>query len=221
MIRGLRFTTKGGERSGHHGHAGVPGQLGGSAPGNRLATMLLNDSDFQGLSWSSWRQRMLLDVTHGIPDSHTEGMTLKFDNERLDELSGKYGLPACGEYDSNNDVVRLHTEQGTWSPHPLAHEVGHRVWHKFPLDKRVIEEDYGTAGKLTVEKIEEIGLDWSSAINASEFWADGYSLWARVRANKPFGESVFSPNRTTLLEGQKQFRELLPNTAIILDEVFK
>ena len=33
MIRGLRFTTKGSERSGHHGHAGRPGSVGGSAPG--------------------------------------------------------------------------------------------------------------------------------------------------------------------------------------------
>ena len=32
MIRGLRFTTKGSERSGHHGHAGRPGSVGGSAP---------------------------------------------------------------------------------------------------------------------------------------------------------------------------------------------
>ena len=37
-IRGLRFThktisLKGGEGSGHHGHAGIPGQVGGSAPG--------------------------------------------------------------------------------------------------------------------------------------------------------------------------------------------
>lgn len=32
-IRGLKFTYKGGPESGHHGHAGVPGQLGGSAPG--------------------------------------------------------------------------------------------------------------------------------------------------------------------------------------------
>ncbi len=33
MIRGLRFTTKGSERSGHHGHTGRPGSVGGSAPG--------------------------------------------------------------------------------------------------------------------------------------------------------------------------------------------
>jgi len=34
MIRGLRFTTKGGPGSGHHGHAGIPGQVGGSAAGS-------------------------------------------------------------------------------------------------------------------------------------------------------------------------------------------
>jgi len=33
MIRGLKFTTKGGSGSGHHGHAGRPGSIGGSAPG--------------------------------------------------------------------------------------------------------------------------------------------------------------------------------------------
>ena len=32
MIRGLKFTTKGSEYSGHHGHAGRPGSVGGSAP---------------------------------------------------------------------------------------------------------------------------------------------------------------------------------------------
>ncbi len=31
-IRGLRFTYKGGEHSGHHGHAGRPGSVGGSMP---------------------------------------------------------------------------------------------------------------------------------------------------------------------------------------------
>jgi len=35
MIRGLRFTIKGGPGSGHHGHSGVPGSVGGSAPGGR------------------------------------------------------------------------------------------------------------------------------------------------------------------------------------------
>lgn len=33
MIRGLKFTTKGSERSGNYGHAGRPGSVGGSAPG--------------------------------------------------------------------------------------------------------------------------------------------------------------------------------------------
>jgi len=32
MIRGLKFTTKGGSGSGHHGHAGRPGSVGGSVP---------------------------------------------------------------------------------------------------------------------------------------------------------------------------------------------
>ena len=32
MIKGLKFTTKGGSGSGHHGHAGRPGSIGGSAP---------------------------------------------------------------------------------------------------------------------------------------------------------------------------------------------
>lgn len=37
-IRGLKFTKiKGGPGSGHHGHAGRPGQLGGSAPGDAAA----------------------------------------------------------------------------------------------------------------------------------------------------------------------------------------
>ena len=35
MIKGLRFTVKGGPGSGHHGHAGVPGKVGGSAAGGR------------------------------------------------------------------------------------------------------------------------------------------------------------------------------------------
>jgi len=38
MIRGLRFTQrsyKGGPGSGHHGHAGIPGQVGGSVPGGQ------------------------------------------------------------------------------------------------------------------------------------------------------------------------------------------
>lgn len=35
MIRGLKFTKfKGSEESGHHGHAGRPGSVGGSAPGS-------------------------------------------------------------------------------------------------------------------------------------------------------------------------------------------
>ncbi|MBC8485110.1 MAG: hypothetical protein H8D45_03610 [Bacteroidetes bacterium] len=32
MIRGLKFTVKGSDKSGHHGHAGRPGSVGGSAP---------------------------------------------------------------------------------------------------------------------------------------------------------------------------------------------
>ena len=33
IIQGLKFTTKGGPDSGHYGHAGRPGSVGGSAPG--------------------------------------------------------------------------------------------------------------------------------------------------------------------------------------------
>jgi len=37
-IKGLKFTYKGGPGSGHHGHAGRPGQVGGSASGRRGRT---------------------------------------------------------------------------------------------------------------------------------------------------------------------------------------
>lgn len=45
MIRGLRFTIKGGEHSGHHGHAGRPGFVGGSIPGGggNILNSLSND----------------------------------------------------------------------------------------------------------------------------------------------------------------------------------
>ena len=60
MIRGLKFTVKGSDKSGHHGHAGRPGSVGGSAPagfgslsapvggegeeGNLKANEMLNDT---------------------------------------------------------------------------------------------------------------------------------------------------------------------------------
>lgn len=38
-IRGLKFTTKGGPGSGHHGHAGRPGSIGGSASGRSITAL--------------------------------------------------------------------------------------------------------------------------------------------------------------------------------------
>lgn len=58
MIRGLRFTTKGGPGSGNIGHAGRPGQVGGSAPGINFIVME-----------SITRQ--------GIPLKHIEGLNIK------------------------------------------------------------------------------------------------------------------------------------------------
>jgi len=48
MIRGLRFTTKGGPGSGHHGHAGRPGSVGGSAPSGEIGD--LDISSYQDTS---------------------------------------------------------------------------------------------------------------------------------------------------------------------------
>lgn len=37
QVRGLKFTIKGGPGSGHRGHAGRPGQIGGSTPSSSLS----------------------------------------------------------------------------------------------------------------------------------------------------------------------------------------
>ena len=119
-IRGLRFTQKGirlmgGPGSGHHGHTGRPGSVGGST--SKGLAMLMSNADWNGLS--SVQKEMLTDDILRVP------------NEHLKKLNGiKLGaFQWRGLYDPYHREIKINPSK--YQKGDLFHEVGHHVFEKF------------------------------------------------------------------------------------------
>ena len=174
-IKGLKFTHKsirlmGGERSGHHGHAGRPGSVGGSTPSSGVILATLEKRP-EWKKLSSSKKKDLESVSSQIPDSHTVGVQyLGFDDYRCDrEEAGALWL-SSGE-------IYLHTRFATGFN--LAHEFGHNVHAKLVKgnDRKVVVEAWKQTQGLSKTKQKGLGYDDYSVSNHKDFFADTYSHW--------------------------------------------
>ena len=111
-IRGLRFTIKGGEGSGNFGHAGRPGEVGGSAPGGEAGGKI-DPLDFASN----------LNFANPLPKEHLNLIDKIIIRKESDKKLGH----------TEGNTVFL---QPGYSPRIFAHEVGHVVAHNIPQEKR-------------------------------------------------------------------------------------
>ena len=210
VIRGLKFTYKGGPGSGNIGHAGRAGIHGESDAMSGYGTMLRGVEGWDGLS--DEKKREFAAAANGIPNGHIEKLSnVYIANEYLDanEASGMY-FPRAGQ---SGDIY-LHSRNSTGCT--IAHEVGHHIWHKSvgPLEAIDVDRDRRVAKSLQAESsgrvaLASAGLRQYSLTHVKEFWADSYSLWGRANQGNRLAKEL-----------QGNYREIFPETTKLLDGLF-
>ena len=204
MIRGLKFTTKGGEGSGHHGHAGRPGQVGGSASSDQPLPHALQE--VKGWSdLSSARQSELLEIISVIPEKHLEAVRFDFSHEVSERLIQDR---VFGEYRKGTGQILI-SEVAPAST--LLHELGHCVEDKRLPGKvhRLRNEFSFVVMASSSNEMKAVGLRSYSKISKSEFWADSYTLWGLAKLGKGSARKYLP-----------SYREKFPRTAELLDQVW-
>lgn len=210
LVRGLKFTTKGGPGSGNIGHAGRAGIHGESDAMSGCGTMLRGMEGWSGLS--DEKKREFAAAANGIPDSHL----VKLRGVKIADsyLEGQGATGMYQPYAAKQGDIFLHSQDSTGIT--VGHEVGHHVWHKAVTHLSVmdINRDKGFADNLRYEpgglkSLRNLGLREYSISSLKEFWADSYSVWSSARQGNK-GSKDF----------QSKYREAFPETAKLLDGLF-
>jgi len=159
MIRGLKFTTKGGPGSGHHGHSGIPGQVGGSAPGG--------GSNYS-LQVSKTKEDAVREALSVLPKEHTAGLTIK-----ETEMLGGQPWPSDErakyiEGDERSRPQIIINPDSNWDAETIVHELGHHVNRKY----NIYTYDKLKSGEIDVNTLMKEGR-WLRTNN----WQVGLSKW--------------------------------------------
>lgn len=149
---------KDGPGSGHHGHAGRPGEVGGSVPGGGLPPILQGEFTEEQVANI---QRLVGD----LPASHVATVKgiIQYHNPGGD----------AGLYNARERVLRINTAY-KWDDDYFRHEIGHGVG-KFALSgdaRRRWKGAYQTAYRSG----EGFPTKYA-ATNADEFFAESYKLY--------------------------------------------
>ena len=140
-IRGLKFTHKsiklmGGEGSGHHGHTGRPGSVGGSAPKGRFPSKRSDASNVTIFDASETEEKQIRGYLEDLPQDHIDAVTSI-------RIVPELGHP--GEINNKGEIKISRSEKGelAWDPETqtyqrnlpglssqedIIHEVGHAVY---------------------------------------------------------------------------------------------
>jgi len=205
VIRGLRFTTKGGPGSGNVGHAGRPGSVGGSAPRGPLIQI---DPKFsEGLGWS----RGLLDeALEKIDKEHLKGIkeisaspptppgSSRTWGDYTVMTGGNTEIQPAATYDKFSKTIHVNKNYMGTIENTLVHEIGHHVsLYDGPLRSKILSRkilikdtrDKGLVSEvwtkdkwrqihdMTPKQLSSIGLRKYSGYSLMEFSADSYSVW--------------------------------------------
>lgn len=202
FIQGLKFTKhKGGPGSGHHGHGGRPGQVGGSAPGG--AGVQIDPRFSERLGWS----RMAIDDALASSDKeHLKGIKEISADPPLgyktwdDYVLFQYGeeTHAVAVYDKFSKVIHVNEDFIPQIDQALIHEIGHHIsWYNGPKRSKVLSskilikdtrdrglvsevwtnEKWRTLHDVGPIKLSSMGLRKYSGYSQGEFAADSYVVW--------------------------------------------
>ena len=141
---------KGGPGSGNFGHAGRPGQVGGSSPRANLLAYLEKVDDPRAKEAAKLCKKELAK----IPDKDLEGLTsiefADFNNNRL--------IPtrAAGAYTNFTHKVILNIGYKTLTGigEIMLHEIGHHVWTLYTEEERLLWRKFLRRGHSDLERQE-------------------------------------------------------------------
>ena len=194
MIRGLKFTTKGGPGSGNIGHAGRPGSVGGSAPSSQ----------------ASLEQRVGAYMEEiGIPFEHSDGLNISGEpsSTHIEENGKWYSVfdptkQSLALYDPRTQTIHLSPGacMSKQFENIIVHELGHHVHASInrklmgSLSQAVGNQLIPALRNQGTEGLKKTGLRSYSLTKPRELIADAYSVWAlgptsqRTQLNEMFKE---------------------------------
>jgi len=153
-----RVIIKGGPTSGHYGHLGRPGQVGGSQEGSLRSSRIINPKYLQTKKWkqltsefSQSNSKELEEIIkwNRIPSNHLLGLTKITPNYHPDsESDGGYGN-ANAHYHNYDQSIHLNVNNNGLTGATFTHELGHHVDKhltkaKNIIQRRIINESYHT-----------------------------------------------------------------------------
>ena len=207
------FIVKGGPGSGHHGHAGRPGSVGGSlsSSGQGLGSRLLKEAE----GWNEltpYTQVFLRTVMSVIPEKHLGGISkidLSEEAHRRLTSEGDYG-----EYNAQTKTISIARGSLEGSAQALMHEIGHHNQVRIFVDHvealRTLDNSYQLAQHLTPKALNRIGMRRYALSSLGDFWADSYMLWGMARKEN-----------SKAIEYLPAYRRRFPKMAKILDGVWE
>ena len=212
MIRGLKFTIKGGEGSGWFAppKGTHVGEGASSGRGRSLAAMIEEAEEDVDLR----RMKDWLRVAGGVPDNHLDGLkSITVDDDRIVGINEPGEITWAYHDSETHEIVIRHDATGN----TLVHEIGHHVWNEkvgYWIERGIRREvavgkaewDSGQRGLMEMSGLREYSFsdEW-------EFFADSYLLWAQVKSEMiPAVDSY-----------QRHYRMSFPTTASFLDSIFK
>lgn len=209
----MEVIIKGGPGSGHFGHRGRPGEVGGSLPGSLRTSGVINQNFFRSSTWrkltSKWsnEDRKKLEealVAGNISSNHLLGLKefapgIPLTTEQLAKINGE----VLGLYDSSTLTVHLNRDvMGGFTPATVLHELGHHIQEVAPwrrgnnlfasVWRRIMLPDEGGLGLLgagedpNYDFVLKYGYKMYSLSSPDELFADTYKLamWRRGFQNK-------------------------------------
>ena len=213
MIRGLKFTVKGSDKSGHHGHAGRPGSVGGSAP-SKLRQLLLSAPGFDDLN--EQKQQKYLRAASHIPSTHAEGIdAIKMDKDAIimlhDQGAGRAGYAV---YKDGRREIILDPNSIIDIDKDLAHEFGHHIIRTKMSSSQItrmqtVFQETNALKFYDLEQVYDTGLTRNSFRDQYELFADSYSIWVTAKFNDD--AAWYADN----------LRKTMPTLASFLDSTFE
>lgn len=191
---------KGGPGSGHFGHAGRPGQVGGGVPDEErrgrmpkfpklrtrpLVSISANDNQVARDSQARVRERLKDIPNHHLPHI----VTVYINSGVVDGIERRNGYTKgryAGFYTRNttDDGGYISLRDDAWDS--FDHELGHHVWYEYedkisPISSRVYEG----------ARKRHYGISTYGMKNEKEYFAEWYQAYARMRrrSGSSFGDN--------------------------------
>lgn len=157
-LAGIDVVIKGSPSSGHYGHLGRPGKVGGSQRGSLRSTSIINPKYFSTKKWRKVTEELTHDQrnelerrleTNGVSSNHLNGLT-KITTEHSEDASKgeqwKEKGGVTGYYHRIDHSIHLNPIEGRgFTSNTFLHELGHHVYQTSKPNERNVLNDLHSA----------------------------------------------------------------------------